>query len=155
MLDKCMIKKRIAYVKEHGDDAEDVRDLAMLMYVLRHMDEHEEHKEHGEGHEMTHEMAVRWVDALEGDDPAKPHGGKWTMEQVRPIAQKYGIPTEGKRFWEFWAVMNALYSDYYGVAKKYNALNPDFFADMAMAFINDRDAGENKAARYYECIVDK
>jgi hypothetical protein len=50
---------------------------------------------------------------------------------------------------------NALYSDYYAVAKKYNMLNPDFFADMAMAFINDQDAVKNKAAVYYECIVEK
>ena len=70
-------------------------------------------------------------------------------------AQKYGVPTEGEKFAEFWAVMNALYSDYYTVAKKYNVLIPDFFADMAMAFINDKDAVRNKTAVYYECIVEK
>lgn len=102
---------------------------------------------------MTREMAEAWVSQMEGSDPAKPHGGKWTMDQVKPIAQKYGVPTEGEKFAEFWAVMNALYSDYYPVAKKYNVLTPDFFADMAMAFINDKDAVENKAAMYYECIV--
>ena len=51
--------------------------------------------------------------------------------------------------------MNALYSDYYGVAKKHNALTPDFFADMAMAFISDKDAVKNKSALYYECIAKK
>ena len=65
------------------------------------------------------------------------------------------MPTEGERFWEFYAVMNAMYSDYYPVAKKYNVLSPDFFADLSMAFINDKDAMENKAAMYYECIVEK
>lgn len=104
---------------------------------------------------MTRETAEEWVESMESDDPAKPHGGKWTMEQVKPIAQKYGVPTEGERFWEFWAVMNAMYSDYYVVAKKYNALNPDFFADMAMAFINDKDAVKNKSMIYYDCIVEK
>lgn len=107
----------------------------------------------GMHHKLTREMAEEWVASMEGSDPAKPHGGKWTMDQVRPIAQKYGVPTEGERFVEFWAVMNALYSDYYPVAKKYNVLTPEFFADMAMAFINDKDAVENKAAMYYECIV--
>ena len=104
---------------------------------------------------MTREMAEEWVDRLEGSDPAKPHGGKWSAEQIKPVAQKYGIPTEGERFWEFYAVMNMLYSDYYGVAKKYNALNADFFADMAMAFISDKDAVENKVAAYYEAVVEK
>ena len=109
----------------------------------------------GGHHKLTREMAEEWVEDMESDDPAKPHGGKWTMDQVKPVAQKYGVPTEGERFWEFWAVMNALYSDYYAVAKKYNMLNPDFFADMAMAFINDKDAVRNKAAVYYECIVER
>lgn len=106
-------------------------------------------------HRLTREMAEEWVEGMESSDPAKPHGGKWTMDQVKPVAQKYGIPTEGEKFAEFWAVMNALYSDYYAVAKKYNLLTPDFFADLSMAFINDKDAVENKAAVYYECIVQK
>lgn len=104
---------------------------------------------------MTREIAEEWTGAMEGADPAKPHGAKWTPEQVKPIAAKYGVPTEGDRFWEFYAVMNAMYSDYYVVAKKYNQLTPDFFADMAMAFISDKDAVENKAMMYYECIVEK
>lgn len=102
---------------------------------------------------MTREMAEQWVEGMHGDDPAKPNGGKWTPEQIKPIATKYGIPTEGDRFWEFWAIMNAMYSDYYSVAKKYNALNPDFFADLAMAFISDKDAVKNKSVVYYECIA--
>ena len=111
---------------------------------------------HRGGHQkMTREMAEDWVNSMEGSDPAKQHGGKWTMEQIKPIAQKYGVPTEGERFWEFYAIMNAMYSDYYPVAKKYNVLTPDFFADLAMAFISDKDAVENKAAMYYECIVEK
>ena len=102
---------------------------------------------------MTREMAEEWVDNMRGDDPAVAYGGKWTAEQIKPIATKYGVPTEGERFWTFYAVMNAMYSDYYAVAKKYNTLNPDFFADLAMAFINDRDAVKNKATVYYECVV--
>ena len=109
----------------------------------------------GSHQKMTREMAEDWVNSMEGSDPAKQHGGKWTTEQIKPIAQKYGVPTEGERFWEFYAVMNAMYSDYYPVAKKYNVLTPDFFADLAMAFISDKDAVENKAAMYYECIVEK
>lgn len=107
------------------------------------------------GQRMTREMAEEWVRGMHGEDPNVPKGAKWTMDQVKPIAQKYGVPTEGERFAEFWAVMNAMYSDYYPVAKKYNALTPDFFADMAMAFINDKDAVRNKAMMYYECIVEK
>ena len=129
--------------------------LCMLYNLKKHMQEHGEHegrKTH-EAHYISKAMAEEWVDGMDGDDPAKPHGGKWTPDMVKPIAQKYGVPTEGDRFWEFYAVMNAMYSDYYSVAKKYNALNPDFFADMTMAFINDKDAVKNKVAAYYDYIV--
>ena len=127
---------------------------------------HEEHEpvrfggmiamEGGKGsRKMTREIAEEWTEKLEGSDPAKPRGPKWTIEQVKPIAAKYGVPTEGERFWEFFAVMNAMYSDYYAVAKKYNMLTPEFFADLAMAFINDKDSVENKAVMYYKCIVEE
>lgn len=108
---------------------------------------------HEGNQKMTREMAEDWVDGMHGDDPAKPHGGKWTMDQVKPIAQKYGVPTDGERFWEFWAVMNAMYSDYFSIAKKYAVDKPDFYADMAMAFINDKDAVKDKAVVYYDCIA--
>ena len=131
--------------------------LCMLYNLKKHMSEHhqeQKHEEYGE-HTFNRSMAEEWVADLESDDPAKPHGGKWTTDQIRPIAQKYGVPTEGDKFYEFWAVMNALYADYYGVAKKYNALNPEFFADMTMAFLNDKDAVHDKAAVYYEYIAKK
>ena len=128
--------------------------LCMLYKIKEHMEHECKEGKTGSGH-LTHEDAIRWVESMESEDPAKPHGGKWTMDQVKPVAQKYGVPTEGERFWEFWAVMNALYCDYYLVAKKYNALNPDFFADMAMAFLSDKDAVENKTAMYYKYIVEK
>lgn len=57
------------------------------------------------------------------------------------------------KFWALYAVMNAMYSDYYEVAKKYNVATPEFFADMARAFIDDKDAAPGKAERYYEYIV--
>lgn len=106
-------------------------------------------------HKLTREMAEEWVENLEGSDPNTPRGAKWTMDQVKPLATKYGIPTEGEKFYEFWAVMNAMYSDYFTIAKKYNLVNADFFADLSMAFINDKDAVKGKTAMYYECIVDK
>ena len=148
MIDREWIDKRICHVKKHGDES-DVHELAMLCIVKEHMAEHgEERKER-----LTHEEAVRWVNSMVSDDPASLNGGKWTMEQVRPIAVKYGVP-EGDKLVEFWAVMNALYSDYYNVARKHNVLTPDFFADLTMAFINDKDAVKNKVKAYYEHIVE-
>lgn len=151
MLNKESIDKRIRRITEHGDNAQDVRDLAALLYVKRHMDEGKEHSGRHAG--MTREQAETWVRGMRGEDPSVPHGGKWTAEQIKPIAQRYGVPTEGERFWAFYAVINAMYSDYFAVAKKYNTMSPDFFADLAMAFISDKDAVDDKAAEYYRRIV--
>lgn len=103
---------------------------------------------------ITRQRAVEWVGMMKSSDPAKPQGGRWSMEEVKPYAQRVGIPTEGQEFFEFFAIMNAMYSDYFEVAKKYNMQNnPAYFADLAKAWLHDEDAVEDKAAMYYECIV--
>ena len=45
--------------------------------------------------------------------------------------------------------MNMMYSDYCRVAEKVGASSLDFYAYMAKAFLDDRDAAPNKLARYY------
>jgi len=152
MLDSKIIHDRICHLKKHGDNACDIRELAMLYVVLDHMEESDKHEAN---RKLTREQAIEWVNSMRGEDPAVPHGGKWTMEQVKPIAVKYGVQPETDDFVELWAVMNAMYNDYFSIAKKYNAMTPDFFADMAMAFIHDKDAVKNKVHKYYECIVEK
>ena len=50
--------------------------------------------------------------------------------------------------------INLIYSDFSPVAKKHGVGgNLDFYVDMAKAFLEDKDAGPNKIARYYECVV--
>ena len=55
----------------------------------------------------------------------------------------------------WWAAMNMMYSDYYGVAAKYGLDRPEFYADLAKAFLMDKDAGgpEEKMAGYYYGVV--
>ena len=47
-----------------------------------------------------------------------------------------------------------MFSDYYPVAKKHNVNTPEFYADLAAAFINDKDASKDKVEKYYECVVE-
>ena len=91
--------------------------------------------------------AMHWAEIL-------PEGAKWKTEDVKQYAQKVGIPTSGKEFAEFYAVMNALHSDYHKVLAKYGITDPQVYADLACAWINDEDAVENKSAVYYRFIVD-
>lgn len=109
----------------------------------------------GKSEEMTRETAEKWVAAMHNEDPEKPKGGKWTPDEIRPLAQKYSIPTEGPAYWEFYAMVNAMYSDYSEVAKKFGVKTPDFFAEMAKAWLNDKDARDDKTEVYYRDIVKK
>lgn len=58
----------------------------------------------------------------------------------------------------FCLAMNMMYSDYCKVAKKYGADTPEFYADMAKAFLRDKDFDgkpEEKLYLYYKTIVEK
>lgn len=105
---------------------------------------------------LTKKSAEEWVRHMTSEDGSHSKGGKWpSMDSVKPYAQALGIPTEGKEFVDFYAMMNAMYSDYSAVAKKYGADKPEFYASMAKAWMNDEDAVENKTDIYYNCIVMK
>lgn len=105
--------------------------------------------------EFDRETAEEWVRNMRNEDKSHPVGGKWSHEALKPLAQKYGIPTEGKQFWEFYAMTNAMYSDYSEVARKFGITSPEFYACMAKAFMGDKDAMEDKVALYYEYIAKK
>ena len=88
------------------------------------------------GEKLDRMTAERWVRGMRNEDSARPSGGKWTMDELKPMAQKFGINTDpdSEEFLEFWVMTNAMYSDYCSVAK---------------------DAMPNKTALYYEYIVKK
>lgn len=156
MIDLKGIQNTIKDIRAYGGSLMDIRDLATLYYVQERME-----MEHADGYstagkktELTRAAAEKWVAGMKNSDPAKPEGEKWNVEQLKPFAQKNGIPTDGEKMWEFYAVINSMYSDYYEVAKKYNVATLEFFVDLAKAFINDKDAVKGKTAKYYECIVE-
>lgn len=98
--------------------------------------------------ELDQRTAQEWTQKMESEDGSK--GPRWTIEQVKPLMMQVrftGNPLE------FWAIMNALYSDYCMVAEKYGVSRPEFFAELAKAWLEDKDAVPNKAAMYYDCIV--
>lgn len=104
---------------------------------------------------MTREMAERWVQSMHGEDPTRPHGGRWSMEELKPVAQKLGVKTDGEEFFEFYAITNAIYSDFCEVLKKFGFSNPEHYGMLAKAWIDDKDAMPGKVMRYYDCIVKK
>lgn len=110
-------------------------------------------QEHEQLPEIDEETAIMWVDSMEGEDRSKPKGGKWSPEQLEPIAKKFGLVTKGPEWWAFYAVTNAMYADYCEVAKAYNITSPDFYAKLALAFMRDKDALPGKVERYLRYVV--
>lgn len=102
----------------------------------------------GGGMMLTEDMAHEWMEGLHNEDGTK--GPHWTMDQVKQVMSQRGVKLEPL---EFWAVLNIMYSDYCGVLKKHGANNMDVYVDMAKAWLEDKDAMEGKAARYFQYIV--
>lgn len=98
--------------------------------------------------ELTPDMAHKWTKAMHNGD--KTTGAHWSMEKTNQLAQQRNVNTDPV---EFYAVVNAMYSDFCEVAKKHNVHNADFYVDLAKAWLKDPDAVPNKAAMYYEYIV--
>lgn len=108
---------------------------------------------HGEGEAggmpFSREMADMWASGMENEDGS--HGPHWTLEQTRQMQTKHNIQCDPI---EFWAAMNMVYSDYVKVARKHGVgNNMAFYADMAKAFLDDKDAQPDKLARYFAFIV--
>lgn len=94
-------------------------------------------------HEFTEEHARKWMNAL----PGGPH---WTKDQTTAVMRQCGYDHKPC---EFWAVMNALYSDYGKTMAKHGADKPNIWADLAHDWIDDADAVEDKVGRYWRDIV--
>ena len=98
---------------------------------------------------FTLDVAEEWASKLQNEDGSS--GPHWTMEQAKRIMAQRNLSLDPT---EFWIAINLIYSDFSPVAKKHGVGgNLDFYVDMAKAFLNDKDAGPNKIARYYECVV--
>lgn len=129
--------------------------------ITAYVQEHEREAYHDLEHTETHsaepcrlhldrEMAMLWTrDIINADGTTGPH---WSMEKVRQVMDQRGM-IPGYDQLQFYAVLNSIYSDYCAVANKYGVNKPEFYIDMAKAWIDDADAAENKAARYFAYIV--
>ena len=87
--------------------------------------------------------ARMWVSEMDGGEKFKP-------EQIDQLRQAI-CPECGK--WEFYAAINAMYSDYCETAKKMGVDKLDFYGHLAKDFLKDKDAKPHKLRRYMESIA--
>ena len=106
---------------------------------------------------LSHEDIENWKKHLENQDGTK--GEHFKKEQVHQAARQIGVnPEQYGNEHIFGLVMNMMYADYCGVAKKFGLDRPDFYAEMAKAFLHDKDFSgqpEEKVYLYYKCIAEQ
>jgi hypothetical protein len=100
---------------------------------------------------FTEDDARRWTEHMENDDGSM--GAHWTLEQTAAVANSIGVHVDP---WIWFAALNMEYSDNFEVAQKYGLDRPEYYADLAKAFLFDKDGGgpEAKIAGYYHGIVE-
>lgn len=99
---------------------------------------------HAESHESKHldqKTAKKWVEAM---------GESFPMEETMEALKQRKCRCEPL---EFWVIVNAMKSDYPKLAAKYGVDHIDFYADMAVEWLEDRDAKPGKAMNYYRNVV--
>ena len=108
----------------------------------------------GGGADFTQADAEAWCAKMVNEDGTT--GPHWTMEQTTAVAESVGVVFDQLAPWCWWAAMCMMYSDYCGVASRYGVGTAEFYADMAKAFLFDRDAGGPRAkmAAYYHGIAE-
>jgi hypothetical protein len=72
-------------------------------------------------------------------------GAHWTVDQTSSVARDLNLSFSNYNKYDWNFVMNMIYSDYYGVVS--NDLM--VYAKLAKKFIEDKDAPEGKALKYY------
>lgn len=104
---------------------------------------------------LSREDIEKWQKHLKNQDGTV--GEHFKKEQVMQAARQIGVnPEQYGNEHIFGLVMNMMYSDYCAVAKKFGIDRPDYYAELAKAFLNDADFEgdpEEKVFLYYQCIA--
>lgn len=129
--------------------AEEITVYADAICALHKLDD-DHFREAAKMIEFTEDDAKAWTARMENEDGTT--GPHWSMGQTDAVANVAGVHVDKLTFW---ACLNMMYSDYYSVAAKYGLDRLEFYADLAKAFLMDKDAGgpEEKMAGYYHGVV--
>nr|DAP40682.1 MAG TPA: hypothetical protein [Caudoviricetes sp.] len=151
---KEKLRKRLDEYMDMPVNAHNIEIISDTVSCLDCLEDYErEMKEYGNGERigrLTIEDAEEWTHSMRNSDGSR--GEHWNYDQTEHVRKQHGYDCDPA---EFYAAINMMYSDYYKIGKEFNLNSVDFYAAMAHAFLDDEDAGEDKLAKYYECIVEK
>lgn len=95
--------------------------------------------------------AKKWAAEMKNEDGTR--GAHWDMQQTEGVRNSRGMNDIEPE--AFYVTMNMMYSDYQNVMKKFGVDRPEVYAEMAKAFLCDKDSkqGMEKLKAYYCYIV--
>lgn len=102
------------------------------------------------GPHFDEEHARYAVEGMENEDGTK--GPHWTVEETTSVANQMGINLKSEKHnkWDWYVAMNMIYSDYYkAVVAMTGSANTKHFAELAKAWLCDKDIDEGKMWHYY------
>lgn len=91
------------------------------------------------GKHLNEELALEWVSEMENKDGTK--GQHWSVDQTSQYAGEFNK-------WDWYAVMNMMYSDYYN-----QKFDTNTYVELAKDWLNDKDVGDGKTLKYYMLVV--
>lgn len=96
------------------------------------------------GWHFSKEGAEKAVARMKNKDGST--GQYWTLHDVEEVAKAMGIDWSSKRYniYDLYYVLNMERSDYYRANEA-----PQYYVERAFDFLDDKDAPEGKAKRYY------
>lgn len=106
------------------------------------------------GPHFDEEHARYAVENMENEDGSK--GPHWTVEETTSVANQMGINLKSEKHnkWDWYVAMNMIYSDFYkAVVAMTGSANTKHFAELAKAWICDKDISEGKMWHYYVYIM--
>lgn len=101
------------------------------------------------GYHFNKEMLEEAVNNMVNDDGTK--GGKWTVNETNSVANSNSVSMKNFNEYDWNYVMNMVHSDYCEVLGD----NTTSYIKLAHKFLNDKDAPDGKALRYYMCMKEK
>jgi hypothetical protein len=113
-------------------------------------------RDYGKPELFSHKDMETWKSMMKNEDGTR--GVHFREEQVKRACEQAGIDCEEFGEDVFCLAMNMMYSDYCKVAKKYGVDTPEYYADLAKAFLRDKDFDgkpEEKLYLYYKAIVEQ
>lgn len=136
-----------------GDEINTTHSMDAGRHGKAEMEWHSGDMHHGHGKSDSYVpfdmgVAIKWTKHMRNSDGSS--GAHWSFEQVRKAMKERGIRRDEA---SFFAVINAIYSDYCVVFKDRGIDDVDFYVEMACAWLDDEDAVEDKVGAYYNCVV--